>query len=234
MNTEFIFFDIDNTLLDHSSAEVNAQHEIYSQFPELQQVPVERWLNTYQEVNHNLWLQYQNGEIGRKELQHTRFRGTMVSLRIPAERCTEIGDRYMEVYRNYWRWIEGAEEALVEISEKYPVGFITNGFLETQQKKIEMMELARFSDLFIISEEIGVMKPHRKVFDTATENAAKTRDKILYVGDSYSSDIIGGKNAGWKTAWFTGYLNSDPENRSADFHFDKYPYLVEYLNGRTM
>lgn len=231
MKPEFIFFDIDNTLLDHSSAEASAQREIYTQYTELQQVTVDEWLDAYKEINHGLWLQYQNGAIGREQLQRTRFERTMASLGILSERSDEIGKRYMEVYREYWCWIDGAEEALEQISGRFPVGFITNGFLETQHKKIEQMELTRFSNLFIISEEIGVMKPHHKVFDTAAEKAGKPHKTILYVGDSYTSDIIGGKNAGWKTAWFTALTEDRVENSTADFCFEEYPVLVNFLNG---
>jgi YjjG family noncanonical pyrimidine nucleotidase len=229
MKAEFVYFDIDNTLLDHTAAESGAQYEIYREYPELQKVRVDIWLSAYKRINHRLWVQYQNGEIGREHLQRTRFEGAMESLEIPAGRSVEIGTRYMQAYRKYWQWVDGAEEALTEISEKYPVGFITNGFRETQQKKIEKMNLNRFSNLFIISEDIGVMKPHHKVFDTAAKKAETDREKILYVGDSYSSDIVGARNAGWKTAWYTASLARVTNGETADILFDHFSGLVDYL-----
>lgn len=229
MRQDFIYFDLDNTLLDHSRAEKNAHIAIHSLFEELQQVEADLWHDTYKAINTRLWMEYQKGETDRRTLQRTRFRESMESLGITPRRSEEIGRRYMEVYREYWSWIEGAEEALEQVAERYPVGFITNGFMETQQKKIEFLNLNRFSNIFIISEELGVMKPHPKVFDVATEKAATSRNRIVYVGDSYSSDIVGGKNAGWSTAWYTAFTTTVSSGEEADFSFDHFPDLVRYL-----
>lgn len=231
MKPEFIYFDLDNTLMDHTDAEANAHQIIHSQFSEFSNVPVGDWLNAYKSINHGLWNSYQKGDIDRYELQRTRFKASMEQLGISSERSEEIGSEYMQAYRTCWKWIDGAEEALAKVAELYPVGFITNGFLETQQKKFEYLNLKRFSNLFIISEEVGVMKPHPKVFDVATERSSTARDRIVYVGDSYSSDIIGGRNAGWKTAWYTAFLERVESGQVADFQFDRFPDLVSYLNG---
>lgn len=231
MKPQFVFFDLDNTLLDHNSAEAGAQNDIYKSTPELHQVSREEWLNTYKSINHNLWLEYQDGKIDRYELQQSRFRDSMIQLGLPHERSDEIGDAYMEYYRKHWNWVNGAKEAFEQVWESYPVGIVTNGFLETQQKKIKIMGLDQYTDLFVISEEIGVMKPHQKVFDFATEKAGVNRDAILYVGDSYSSDIIGGRNAGWKTAWYTAFNSEIGDGQFADFQFDQFTMLTAYLNG---
>lgn len=230
METKFVYFDLDNTLLDHTAAERDAHRDIFRTFSEFQGVTLEEWLSTYKEINKNLWLQYQKGEVDRFELHRARFRESMTQLRIPAGRSEEIGTAYMDVYRQYWRWVPGAEEALATVAEKYPVGFITNGFKETQQKKIDVLNLSRFSDTFIISEDVGVMKPHPKVFEVATRMSAFEPGQILYVGDSYSSDIVGGKNAGWRTAWFTALAEEYRECETADFCFENFPVLVDYLN----
>ncbi|TVQ67487.1 MAG: noncanonical pyrimidine nucleotidase, YjjG family [Balneolaceae bacterium] len=229
MKHDFVFFDLDNTLLDHSAAEKSAHGAIHSLFEELRQVDTDQWLATYKAINTRLWLEYQKGETDRHTLQKTRFRESMEKLGIDTRRSEQIGKRYMEVYRDYWGWIEGAEEALMRVAEQYPVGFITNGFLETQQRKIDFLNLKRFSSIFIISEEVGVMKPHPKVFDLATEKADTSRKRIVYVGDSYSSDIVGGRNAGWSTAWYTAYTSVVSSGQTADFSFDQFPDLVGYL-----
>lgn len=229
MKPRFIFFDLDNTLLDHDFAETAAHNELYNSTEELQQVTLDHWLNAYKTINHQLWLQYQDGIIDRHELQRSRFRDSMKKLKIPFGQSDEIGAAYMQFYRNHWNWVNGAKEALEKVSGSYPIGIVTNGFLETQQKKIEKMGLGRHTDLFIITEEIGVMKPHPKVFDVATERAGVDRKSILYVGDSYSSDIIGGRNAGWNTAWFTAFSKIE-DGQTADFQFNDFDDLLNKLD----
>lgn len=203
-----VYFDLDNTLLDHNKAESRSHRAVYDAFPELQKVPLDEWLETYQEINHNLWVKYQDNEIDRHELHFSRFHDTMVEMNLQTENSREIGETYMQKYREYWDWVDQAEETIELTSKQYDVGIITNGFKETQLMKFEKLSMGRFTDRMVISEELGVLKPDPKVFDHATELAGVPREEILYVGDSYSSDIVGGLNAGWKTAWYT---NGDEE-----------------------
>lgn len=229
MKSTFVFFDLDNTLLNHSSAEKSAQKATYSAFSELQEVALDLWLETYRTKNRGLWEKYQRNEIDRYHLQKARFSDTMNSLNLNSERSGEIGTAYMEFYRNHWQWVTGAREALVHISEKYRTGIITNGFKETQQLKIEQLQLNSYCSKFLISEDVGKMKPHPAVFDRATEMAGVPRDQILYVGDSYTSDIMGGKNAGWRTAWFTGLTTDTREENKADITFSRFNDLLDFL-----
>jgi YjjG family noncanonical pyrimidine nucleotidase len=231
MKPDFIYFDLDNTLLNHTSAEKNAQQVTYEEWPQLQQVSLDDWLETYRAINHMLWEKYQNSEIDRFHLQHARFQDTMHQLDLDTTFSAEIGKAYMENYRKYWVWVDGAKDALERVSRHFKTGIITNGFKETQEKKFDSLNLNRYCQTFLISEEIGKMKPHPDVFDRATDLAGVDREKILYVGDSYSSDIEGGFNAGWSTAWYTGFEKDDPgQNKmKATFMFSDFNSLTNLL-----
>ena len=231
MKPSFIYFDLDNTLLNHTKAESAAQKDTFTGFHEFEETDIALWLDAYKEENHELWLKYQQGKIDRDYLQYQRFYRPMKKLGLSTDNSSEIGLAYMQNYRKYWTWVDGAKEALELVADRFPIGIVTNGFLETQQNKIEVMGLDQYTDNFIITEEIGVMKPHPKVFDVATERSGADRNEILYVGDSYSSDVIGGRDAGWQTAWFTAFMNEIEENQTADFMFDRFPMLTDYLNG---
>lgn len=230
MKPSYIYFDLDNTLLDHTSAESKAQQATYEQYSELQKVELDIWLSKYKEVNHNLWNQYQKGLVDRHQLQFSRFNDTMLQLELSASRSKEIGNSYMQNYQKYWCWVDGVEESFSKISDRFEVGLITNGFKETQLKKYKHLSLDRYSDVMIVSEDIGKMKPHPMVFDHATEVAGVPREEILYVGDSYSSDVVGGKNAGWKTAWYTALITKNGEEDIADFEFEDFDELLAILD----
>lgn len=230
MTLTYIYFDLDNTLLDHNQAEAKSHEAIFDEFPILNDITLNRWLNTYKQVNHNLWVEYQDGQINRKQLQFSRFHNTMEELNLPTDDSMKIGSTYMQKYHHFWSWIDQAEETLLKVSEKYNVGIITNGFKDTQHKKFEKLSIKKYTDRMIISEELGVLKPHPKVFDYATELAGVPREEILYVGDSHSSDIVGGFNAGWKTAWYNGNHENGAEEPQADLIFDDFNTLQTYLN----
>ena len=229
MALKYIYFDLDNTLLDHSKAESKSHEAIYNDFEVLRAVSLNSWLTSYKSVNHKLWVQYQDGDIGRDQLQYSRFFNTMTELGLESDESEEIGSAYMHKYRDYWEWIDQAEETLKVISQNFDVGIITNGFKETQQMKFEKLALDAYTRQLIISEDLGVLKPHPKIFDYATELAGVSREEILYVGDSYSSDVIGGVNAGWKTAWYTGFATDAKAEIQPDFMFDDFSDLQRFL-----
>jgi len=229
MPLRYIYFDLDNTLLDHNKAESKSHQTVYNSFPVLQKVTLANWLETYQEINHNLWVKYQDGEIDRHDLHFSRFHDSMIEMDLPTDNSREIGLTYMKKYREYWDWVDQAEETLALTSKRYNVGIITNGFKETQLKKFEKLSMHKYTSQMVISEELGVLKPDPKVFDHATEIAGVPREEILYVGDSYSSDVVGGLNAGWKTAWYTGVVGEEETELKPDLTFNDFSDLKKYL-----
>lgn len=228
LNPNFIYFDLDDTLLDHKKAEQNGLADVYHHFEEFSSISLEHLIETYHHINKALWEQYGRGEIDRHILHRRRFEETFIKLGIESSLYTEAGKVYMSYYRNHWEWIDGAKDAYNKIAENYPVGIITNGFAETQWMKIDQFGFKESARQIVISEEVGVMKPHSKIFDHSTKLAGVSRNKILYVGDSIISDIKGGLKAGWKVAWY----KSNPSELEAtlpDLCFDDFAVLIDAL-----
>lgn len=230
LKPKFVFFDLDDTLLDHKHAEQQALADTYFEFIELQQASLNDWVDTYHVINKGLWEKYNIGEIDRQTLQRQRFEHSLMELGVDATEYDAIGRRYMSFYSRHWKWIEGAEQAFELIRDKYEVGIITNGFSETQDKKFKKFDLYDRARVTVISEDVGYMKPHPNVFIHAAQKAGYDSEDILYVGDSYSSDIKGGSNAGWKTAWYLRH-NDQPVNQKdpADVVFSDFKELTQRL-----
>jgi len=135
----------------------------------------------------------------------------------------------MSRYQRHWSWVSGASEAYERIRNKFGIGILTNGFAETQKEKFRKFNFNETARYTIISEEVGVMKPQPGIFEYATRLAGLEAREILYIGDSYSSDIRGGGAFGWNTAWFTSDGDAD-KRRDADFVFDAFEDLCKLLN----
>ncbi len=225
---KFIYFDLDDTLLDHKKAEKYGLSDVHQHFDAFKSIALQELVEVYHHINKGLWEEYGRGEIDRHILHRRRFEETFVELGVEASLYKEAGQVYMNYYRNHWEWIEGAKEAFDRIRAKYSVGIITNGFAETQWMKIEQFGFKETTSQIVISEEVGVMKPHPKIFDYSTELAGVEREDILYVGDSLSSDVRGGKVAGWQVAWYTN--NPIKEGTDlADLVFDDFEILKDSL-----
>jgi HAD superfamily hydrolase (TIGR01549 family) len=197
-----LFFDLDDTLLDHAGAEAVAQRETFSAFGTLfGPLPFAEWLAAYRGANALLWAAYGRAEIGREELHRRRFADPLASFGLDAGAAEEIGAAYLERYRRAWRLNDGAAELLAAAAELGEVGILSNGFRELQRAKIARFELERWVRHVVLSEEVGAMKPARAIFDAAVrmacgEEAADGRRK-LYLGDQFQTDVLGARAAGW-------------------------------------
>lgn len=247
MLPDLLVFDLDDTLLDHKSAETAALEEVHGEFGEFTSIALHDWVAAYRETNARLWTEYAMGRIGRPDLQRRRFEEPMDRLGLLAssqdggaadgpvvgeaagrgQRVAEIGTTYMNRYRGHWDWMPGAREAYHALAERVPVGILTNGFLETQRLKCDQFGFWETARTVVISEEVGIMKPDRRIFDHTRGEVPP--EKVLYVGDSLNSDIRGGTAAGWRTAWYCPDPSKRVEGHGAELVFGEFGELLAWL-----
>ena len=219
----FVYFDLDDTLLDHRAAERAALEDCHARFVEhfnghnLAEVQA-----TYHAGNVPLWRRYAAGEIGRDDVQRLRFEALVEAFDLALDPA-ELGDAYLGCYAERWQWTDGAETAFHAVADRFPVGLLTNGFADIQHAKLDQFPILRErTRSIVISEEIGVMKPHPRIFAHAAERAGVEPGAILYVGDSLHSDVEGGRAAGWQVAWYGG-------DGDAAFTFDDWNAFLRSL-----
>ncbi len=126
--------------------------------------------------------------------------------------------------------LAGAKSLLNALKGKVKMGIITNGFTSLQQTRLERTGFSNHFDLLIISEEVGVAKPDRQIFDYALEQAGHPDpSRVLMVGDTAESDIRGGMNAGWATCWLNAHQRALPEGITPDWTVTSLPELERLL-----
>jgi HAD superfamily hydrolase (TIGR01549 family) len=201
---DFIYFDVDDTLLDHRYAERHALADVRSRYLAVfGHLSVDALQEMYHEINAPLWTKYAAGEIGKAAVKRERFPRLLKKLDAPHANAARIGSVYLQRYAEHWTYVEGAQDTFRAVADRFPVGVLTNGFAEVQAQKMKKFpEIPERSRVVLVSEETGYLKPHPVVFETAAERAGVEPERILYVGDSLRSDVEGGRRAGWQVAWF--------------------------------
>ena len=207
------FFDLDDTLVDHHAAEEGAHRETHAAHaPVFGGVPFETWLATYRKNNLALWERYGRGEIDRPTLSRHRFADPLEALGLDASLGGPLGDFYMDAYGRHWALVEGAEEVLAHAARHGVAGILSNGFRETQRGKIARFGLDRWVSHVVLSEEVGAMKPSREIFDAAFRAAGSPEGaRKFYVGDTFATDVLGAKAAGWFPIWFDRHERPAPQ-----------------------
>ena len=91
---------------------------------------------------------------------------------------------------------------------------ITNGVTATQRRRLTDSGLEIYMKDIFISGELGVQKPRKEYFDACIRRMKDpgSRNSMLIIGDTLSSDILGGLQAGIDTCWYNpGFADPDPE-----------------------
>lgn len=194
-----ILFDADNTLLDFDRSEREA---LFDALRFMGVKPRDEMIPVYSAINVAHWKKLERGEITKTELRSARFVKFFEQYGIKAD-AQRMADAYTEFLSTKSYLMEGALEVCEMLAKHCRLYVITNGIASVQVGRFDPSPLfPLFSGVFI-SEEIGVEKPARAFFDAvATGISDFDPADTLVVGDSLTSDIQGGINAGIDTCWF--------------------------------
>ncbi|GEB69919.1 5'-nucleotidase [Pseudoalteromonas carrageenovora] len=153
----------------------------------------------YQKTNKQLWVDYQNGTISADYLQVTRFNEWSEKLNVPAK---ELNDAFLDSMAKICEPLPGAVELLNKLKPHAKLGIITNGFARLQTVRLEHTGLKNMFEWLVISELVGIAKPNKAIFEHTFELMGNPdKSQILMVGDTASSDVLGGNNVGIDTCW---------------------------------
>jgi putative hydrolase of the HAD superfamily len=232
MNAEFVYFDLDDTLLDHRQAERDALSDVRDRYQQIfGTVSVDELQAEYHAINDPLWTRYADGEIDKETLQAQRFEQLVDAMEAPHANAALIGRYYMQRYAAHWQFVDGARDAYERIAADGAVGVMTNGFAEVQRKKLDQFPVLRErADAVVLCEENGALKPQPEAFAHAAQQAGVAAENVLYVGDSYRSDVQGGQNAGWRVAWFARNGTDGRSVENTTFVFEDWDALLDRLS----
>ncbi|TMO61793.1 noncanonical pyrimidine nucleotidase, YjjG family [Pseudoalteromonas aurantia] len=194
MKYTHILFDADETLFSF-----NACAGLQVMFAQYGVTFTAEHFTEYQQVNVPLWLDYQAGRIDAKTLQVTRFSSWASKLNVPAE---QLNEGFLMAMAAICEPLPGARELLNLLQGKAKLGIITNGFAALQQRRLAHTGLTEHFEHLVISELVGIAKPDPKIFQhTLSLFGEPDKSKVLMVGDTPSSDILGANQFGIDSCW---------------------------------
>ena len=198
MKYDVILMDIDNTLLDFDAGSAAGLTRLLSQFGlQLTQLLLQRFLA----INSALWEQYEAGEIEKTYIYPTRFERFLGELGIQTD-WLAANEIYGNGLRQSCILVPGARELMERLYGKCRLYAVTNGVTRTQRLRLGRSGLDRYFDRIFISEEMGCRKPETLFFEKVfSEIGPVDRSRCILLGDSLTSDMQGGRNAGIATCF---------------------------------
>jgi 2-haloacid dehalogenase len=214
-----ILFDADNTLLDFSKAERIA----FIQTMQAHSIPWdEAMLSRYVGINAGLWQEFEKGLVDKETVQVRRFEMLFGCASVS---CADINASFQKHLSEQAHLMPFAKEVCEGLSRVAKLSIATNGVGATQRRKLMNCAVWPYMTRLFISEELGFPKPDPRFFDhVLRELGGPERSRVLIVGDSLTSDIQGGMNAGLATCWLNPGGQAVPDGYRAD-------YVIRDLRG---
>lgn len=226
MNYDWLLFDLDNTILDFDKAMVFAlkktieDHEI----PEN-----ENHLSIYNAINKRCWADMEKGIITQDELRTLRMKRFLNHINVDKDPILFSETYHLNLSSKIF-YLENAKVLLNKWSKQFPMALVTNGLKEIQRARLSKDELASHFQHIVISDEIGVAKPHKGFFDFVFEKINyPNKERVIIIGDSLSSDIKGGNQYGIHTCWLNTHGKEAPQHTQPTFEIKRLEELEEIL-----
>ncbi len=222
---QILLFDFDDTLISYDASETYGLQKAL----EVHGIPAEpRLFDIYREENRKLWRLIESGEITSDELRVRRFEKLIEKGGITPDVAAGVfSETYLKFFSESKQLEDGARELLEYLHghPQFKKAIITNGFKDTQRKRLGATEVEHYFDHIFISDELGAKKPDPLIFDRVMEHLGHPAPhSVLIIGDNLISDIMGGKQYGLKTCWY------NPKRLDAGEYSEFIDFQIQHLN----
>lgn len=196
-----LLWDIDGTLLDFLAAEKCAIRACFAKFHMGE--CTDEMIARYSLMNRVYWERLERGEISKPQVLVGRFRDFFTEEGLDASLADVFNEEYQIRLGDTVVFCDDGDVLVRELSGKFRQFAVTNGTRVAQKRKLANSGLDQILEKAFISDEVGFEKPSAEFFDAVlSELSEYKRDELLIIGDSLTSDIRGGNNAGIPTCWY--------------------------------
>ena len=224
---KFILWDIDGTLINFEKSE---RDSIFKCFSSHGINLSEDDFNKYKDINHGYWKLIEQGKIDKKFALEKRFEDVLEYLGAEGVTSTELNLQYQNLLGENCVLNDDAYNLCDEFRKTHKQYIVTNGTIIAQKKKLKTTKLGELMDGIFISDEIGFEKPHMGFFNHCFEAIPGfKKEEAIIIGDTLTSDIKGGNNAGIKCCWYNPKNISLPEEYKVDYIIGNLQELKEIL-----
>jgi YjjG family noncanonical pyrimidine nucleotidase len=225
-----ILWDIDGTILDFKEAEYYGMKNCFTHFG-LGEC-TDQMIATYAAINDKYWEMLERKEVTRQELFTARFKEFFDGEGIVFDKLVEFNKEYQHQLSTLIFFRDNGYELIKELKGQIKQYAVTNGSYNVQKHKLEKSGLKELFEDCFISDQIGVEKPNVEFFDHVKKAIGPMEDdEIIIVGDSLTSDMKGGNNAGISCCWYNPFEKKDVKGLKIDYEIRNLWEIKEIVFG---
>lgn len=229
MKYKYLLIDNDDTIMDFTLSEYES---IGRSLQKMGLPDSDEIRRRYSAINQACWKDFEKGLLPRERIPLRRFEELLASLGREEDEQEVL--RLASIYENELAHsailLPGAREFLERANKRLCLCIITNGSTKIQTTRFSLSGLDKLTKNIFISQVMGVQKPNKEYFEAVFKAVGVTNPaEVLTVGDSLSSDIAGGKNAGTPTCLFDRHNSFAGGNILPDFIVHSFEELESLL-----
>ncbi|MBQ6594693.1 MAG: HAD family hydrolase [Clostridia bacterium] len=230
-----VIFDIDNTLYDYDRAHAAAYRALSDLACGLFGMTENAFDDLHDLANRKL-AEHTGGFCAATHNRLIRYQLMLEETGRPISYAKRMSDHYWSTLLDNMTISPGARETLERLREMgCVVGIGTDMTCERQFDKLERLELIGYIDFLVSSEEAGIEKPAKRMFDLCAKKAKCDPGECLFVGDDPKKDVLGACRAGMRAAWYRRPGKAEimlPSGAFCISHLTELPGLLSSLPGK--
>ena len=226
---KYLLWDIDGTVLDFKASERCAIKHLFKKYS-LGDCS-DDMIKLYSDINAKYWELLEKNIMTKKEILIGRFCEFFELVGIDKSIAESFNDDYQPLLGEYIVFVDEAEKLINLAKQKYTIVAVTNGTKVAQTRKLKNSGLNKVFDHIFISEDVGFEKPNINFFNTVFSTVGICDKKsALIIGDSLSSDMQGGVNAGIDTCWYNPEKKENTKNLKVNYEIESLKALYNILD----
>jgi HAD superfamily (subfamily IA) hydrolase, TIGR02254 len=211
-----LLWDVDGTLLDFKAAESAAIRRLFGEFS-LGEC-TDEMIRRYSAINEEFWQRLERNEITKQQVLIGRYEQFFAEIGVPVSLAVEFNRRYQVRLGDTIVLRDDSYSIVKSLRGRVRQYVVSNGTVIAQSRKLEGSGLGEMMDGVFLSEALGVEKPNKAFFDAVMERICpEAPEEVMIIGDSLTSDIRGGNNAGIKTCWYNPEGKTAPDEYKIDY-----------------
>ncbi|MED1864325.1 HAD family hydrolase [Fictibacillus nanhaiensis] len=199
-----LLLDLDDTLLKNSSWYYDGLTHCLAEHPLTNQLNATTVLDMLKQPPRSLIDKLISGEYSPSEFKRVRWELVLkqFNLKMDKDALNELDNYFYQTSMNFITPNEEIRSLVKELSENFDLGIVTNGLYDPQQKLINMGLGDIFNnDNVFHAEKLGYRKPDPRIYYYVLDYFKHEPSKTLFIGDSWTHDVIAPMEIGMEAIW---------------------------------
>jgi YjjG family noncanonical pyrimidine nucleotidase len=226
-----IIFDLDNTLLNYSASELQCMQQTVAAHGlfEGEEDQWQQFWQNYLKINYQYWMSFVTKQSQHRSIQDVLIESFRDTVKVEEQQYYSLAHTYWQNFCDTCIYEQGANDVLHAVSSSYQLGIISNGIGAAQRKRLVAGNIDHLFQSIIVSDEIGIRKPNKEIFEAALEQLQLSPSEVLFVGDSLQDDYAGARNSGIDFCYYNRNRQELAERYKPHYRIDSLSQLLEVI-----